>query len=99
MSRATAEAPLFDFAEQNARVSECGYHQPGPRLRGPARWRLLTVSVVFAVAILGPCHVCILSKPTERRPPKTTAQGEPAERPIGGGSEVRFFTSGRDVVS
>ena len=50
MSRATAEAPLFDFAEQNARVSEGGYHQPGPRLRGPARWRLLTVSVVFAVA-------------------------------------------------
>jgi cell division protein FtsI (penicillin-binding protein 3) len=82
MSRATAEAPLFDFAEQNARVSEGGYHQPGPRLRGPARWRLLTVSVVFAVAF-----AAVGGKLMLNAAPRTVSPANAAVLPDGGGRE------------
>ena len=50
MSNATAEAPLFDYAAEATRASARVGHPLNPKLHGPARWRLLTVGVVFALA-------------------------------------------------
>ena len=61
---------------------EGGYHQPGPRLRGPARWRLLTVSVVFAVAF-----AAVGGKLMLNAAPRTVSPANAAVLPDGGGRE------------
>lgn len=90
MSHATAEAPLFEFAEKTARVTEGASYLPPRRLRGPARWRLLTVSAVFAMAF-----AAVGGKLMLNAAPRTVSPANAAVLPDGGGRE---FTPRASIV-
>ncbi len=82
MSNATAEAPLFAFADHTERVSQGGRYDLPRRSRGPARWRLLTVGAVFAVAF-----AAVGGKLMLNAAPQTVSPANAAVLPDGGGRE------------
>ncbi len=82
MSNATAAAPLFEFADQAARVSGGESYAPPRRQRGPARWRLVAVSAVLAVAF-----AAVGGKLMLNAAPRTVSPANAAVLPDGGGRE------------
>lgn len=82
MSNVTDEAPLFEYATQADHVAHGGSYAPPRRLRGPSRWRLLTVCSVLAVAF-----VAVGGKLMLNAAPRTVSPANAAVLPDGGGRE------------
>ena len=82
MSNPTGEAPLFDFADQAGHIAHGGSYAPPRRLRGPSRWRLLTVCSVLALAF-----AAVGGKLMLNAAPRTVSPANAAVLPDGGGRE------------
>lgn len=82
MSNVTDEAPLFEYATQAGHVIHGATYAPPRRLRGPSRWRLLTVCTILALAF-----VAVGGKLMLNAAPRTVSPANAAVLPDGGGRE------------